>query len=160
METELGVPADQAGGEIAALKGHRRDLEKDLARLRMQLVSGSEAAQEQEVDGVKVLVKEVPAAPVGELRSMADVLRQKLGSGVVVLGSREESKVTLIVAVTGDLEGRAHAGNLARGSPTMVGGSGGGRGDFAQAGGKDPDKLPEALDEVANLVRKQLQPAG
>ncbi|MGB5754635.1 MAG: alanine--tRNA ligase, partial [Thermoanaerobaculia bacterium] len=160
VETELGVPADRAGGEIAALKGHRRDLEKDLARLRMQLVSGSEAAQEQEVDGVKVLVKEVPPAPVGELRSMADVLRQKLGSGVVVLGSREESKVTLIVAVTGDLEGRAHAGNLAREIAAMVGGSGGGRGDFAQAGGKAPDKLPEALNEVANLVRKQLQPAA
>ncbi|MGB5295274.1 MAG: DHHA1 domain-containing protein, partial [Thermoanaerobaculia bacterium] len=95
-----------------------------------------------------------------ELRSMADVLRQKLGSGVVVLGSREESKVTLIVAVTGDLEGRAHAGNLAREIAAIVGGSGGGRGDFAQAGGKAPDKLPEALNEVANLVRKQLQPAA
>ncbi len=156
VEKELGVPAGKAGGEIVEWRLRRRELEKDLARLRMQLVSGSDTAQEQEVEGVKVLVKEVPPAPVGELRNMADVLRQKLGSGVVVLGSREESKVTLIVAVTGDLEGRVHAGNLAKAIASMVGGSGGGRGDFAQAGGKAPDKLPEALEEVASLVRNQL----
>ncbi len=157
VETELGVPAEQAGEEIAQRRAQRRDLEKDLAQLRMQLVSGSEAAQEQEVDGIKVLAKEVPSAPVGEVRNMADILRQKLGSGVVVLGSREESKVTLIVAVTGDLEGRLHAGNLAKEIAAMVGGSGGGRSDFAQAGGKDPEKLTEALQEVPSLVRKQLQ---
>jgi alanyl-tRNA synthetase len=157
VEGELGVPAEQASQEIAAQKGQRRDLEKEMARLRMQMVSGSESAEEQEVDGIKVMVKEVPAAPVGEVRNMADVLRQKLGSGVVVLGSREESKVTLIVAVTADLEGRVHAGNLAKEISAMVGGSGGGRGDFAQAGGKDPEKLPEALKEVANLVGRQLQ---
>ena len=123
-------------------------------------MSGSETAQEQEVDGVKVMVKEVPSAPVGEMRNMADILRQKLGSGVVVLGSREESKVTLIVAVTSDLEGRVHAGKLAKAIAEMVGGNGGGRGDFAQAGGKDPEKLPEALDAVADLVRNQLEAPG
>ena len=156
VEIELGVPAEQAGGEIAEWREQRRELEKELARLRMKLVSGSETAQEQEVDGVKVMAKEVPSAPVGEMRNMADILRQKLGSGVVVLGSREESKVTLIVAVTSDLEGRVHAGNLAKAIAEMVGGNGGGRGDFAQAGGKHPEKLPEALDAVADLVRNQL----
>jgi alanyl-tRNA synthetase len=157
VEDELGVPADRAGREIAEWKAQRRDLEKDLARLRMQLVSGGEAAEEQEVEGVKVLAREVPPAPVGEVRNMADVLRQKLGSGVVVLGSRDESKVTLIVAVTSDLEGRVHAGALAMEIATMVGGSGGGRSDFAQAGGKDAQSLPAALGRVVSLVQKQLQ---
>ena len=65
----------------------------------------------------------------------------------------------MIVAVTADLEGRVHAGNLAKEISAMVDGSGGGRGDFAQAGGKSPEKLPEAMRKVANLVRRQLQVA-
>lgn len=87
---------------------------------------------------------------------MADVLRNKLGSGVVVLGSREENKVTLIAAVTEDLTSRIHAGGLAKKIAAIVGGKGGGRADFAQAGGKNPDLLPSALDQVADLVRKEL----
>ena len=88
---------------------------------------------------------------------MADVLRQKMGSGVVVLGSREGSKVTLVAAVTADLTDTIHAGRLASAVASTVGGGGGGRADFAQAGGKEPEKLPMALHEVSRLVKEQLK---
>ena len=123
----------------------------------MQLVSGTEDGGEVEVDGVKVMAREVPPAPVHEIRNMADVLRQKLGSGVVVLGSREGEKVTIVTAVTANLTDQIHAGRLASSVAAMVGGGGGGRPDFAQAGGKEPDKLPMALDEVSRFVRQQLE---
>ena len=84
----------------------------------------------------------------------ADRLRDTLGSGVVVLGSREGGAVKLVVTVSKDLAGkRVHAGNLIREIAGMVGGGGGGRPDMAQAGGKNPDALPGALDAVYALVQ-------
>ena len=108
------------------------------------------------VDGVKVLAREVPAAPANELRNMADTLRGKLGSGVVVLGARQDGKVTLVAAVTPDLTGRVKAGNLVKKLAPIVGGGGGGRPDFAQAGGKDPDRLDDLLAAVDGAVRDEL----
>ena len=152
----LGVGADRAPEEIAEWRQRTRSLEKELAALRMQLVSGVEESSEVEVDGVKVIAREVPAAPVNEIRNMADVLRQKLGSGVVVLGSREEGKVSIVVGVTANITDRVHAGQLAKAVASLVGGSGGGRADFAQAGGRDPEALAGALGEVARMVEEQL----
>ncbi len=153
----LGVPEERLAGEIARGKERLREAERELARLRLQLVSAAAAGEEPvEVAGVKVLAREVPAAPAAEMRSMADVLRSRLGSGVVVLGSRADGKVTLIAAVTDDLTGRLHAGRLVKDVAAQVGGSGGGRADFAQAGGKDPERLPAALAAVAELVRSEL----
>ena len=80
-----------------------------------------------------------------DLRNLADTLRQRLGSGVVVLGMESDGKATLLVAVTEDLEGRLHAGELVRGLATVVGGRGGGKRNLAQAGGPDADKIDEAL---------------
>ena len=142
--------------EIADWRQRNRELERELAQMRMKLVTGVEAEEETVVDGVKVVSREVPSAPVNEIRNMADVLRGKLGSGVVVLGSRGEGKVSLVTAVSSDLIGRVHAGRLAKEIATLVGGSGGGRPDFAQAGGKEPEKLPEALARVPELVRESL----
>jgi len=99
-----------------------------------------------------VLVREVPPAPPGELRNLADVLRSRLGSGVVVLGARGEGKVALVAAVSEDVRGRVPAGRLLKEVAALVGGSGGGRDDFAQAGGKSPELLPEALARVPELV--------
>jgi alanyl-tRNA synthetase len=104
------------------------------------------------VAGVRLLVREVPPAPPAELRSLADHLRAKLGSGVVVLGAREEGKVALVATVSEDLRGRVPAGKLIREIAGLVGGSGGGRDDFAQAGGKQPERLAEALEQVPRLV--------
>ena len=89
---------------------------------------------------------------------MADLLRTKLGSGVVVLGSREEDRVSFVTAVSEDLTDRLHAGRLANEIAALVDGKGGGRPDFAQAGGRQPDQLPAALAAVPGLVRQALAP--
>jgi alanyl-tRNA synthetase len=117
------------------------------------------------VDGIRVVAREVPPAPANELRSMADTIRSKIGSGVVVIGSRGDGNVSLVAAVSKDLTPRVKAGELVRRLSAVVGGGGGGRADFAQAGGKEPEKLPEALATVEEAVREQLErqaggPAG
>ena len=122
-----------------------------MRKLRMQLVSGAAPAggdEELLVDGIRVLAREVPPAPANELRDMADTLRSKLGSGVVVIGTRGDGNVSLVAAVTKDLTARVKAGELVKRLSAIVGGGGGGRPDFAQAGGKDPEKLPQALAAV------------
>ncbi len=154
---ELGVPAERAQTEIAEWRERRRSLERELARLRLEVVSAGPADGVREVAGVKVVAREVPPAPSEQIRNMADVLRGKLGSGVVVLANREEGKVSLVAAVSQDLKARVHAGELARQIAALVDGSGGGRPDFAQAGGKAPEKLPAALEAVADLVRQELE---
>ena len=162
-----GARPERAAGEVEALRGKLAETEADLSRLRIRLVAGGLVAGgagagagadegASEVEGVKVLAREVPAAPPAELRNLVDVLRNKLGSGVVVLGSRDDGKVTLLAAVTPDLAGRLSAGLLVKKLAPLVGGGGGGRPDFAQAGGREPDKLPDALAAVGDAVREQL----
>ncbi len=154
---ELGVPAEAVAAEVDKLRARNRVLESELARLRMQLVSGAARDDsETEVAGVRVVVREVPAAPVNEIRRMADVLRDRLGSGVVVLASRDGEKVSLVATVSKDLTDRLNAGALARRVAAIVDGKGGGRPDFAQAGGRRPEKLPDALTAVPQMVREEL----
>jgi alanyl-tRNA synthetase len=162
-----GAPAERAADEVAALRDRVAGAERELAKMRLQLVAGAAGApggaataDTVEIDGFRVLAREVAPAPANELRTMADALRGKLGSGVVVLGTRGEGKVTLLAAVTPDLAGRVSAGELVRRLAPLVGGGGGGRPDFAQAGGKQPERLPAALAEVAGAVREQLAAAS
>ncbi len=159
-EAELGVPPDRVAEEIAHLKEKVKQQDKELAQLRMKLLSreGPEtSAEAAEVAGIKVVVREVPSAPGNELRNLTDVLRSRLGSGVVVVGAREEGKVSLLVAVTPDLTDRLDAGRLVKTLAAHVGGGGGGRRDFAQAGGKRPEGLPQALEAAPEAVESQLQ---
>ncbi len=154
---ELGVPPETVVVEVGKLRMRNRELERELAQLRMQLVSGAaEESEETEVSGIRLVVREVPAAPVNEIRRMADVLRDRLGSGVVVLASRDDEKVSLVATVSKDLTDRLNAGALARRIAAMVDGKGGGRPDFAQAGGRQPERLPEALTAVPEMVREEL----
>jgi alanyl-tRNA synthetase len=141
------------------LRSRQNELESEMRRLRMQLVSGSASSSGDEeilVDGIRVLAREVPPAPANELREMADTLRSKLGSGVVVIGTRSDGNVSLVAAVSKDLTSRVRAGDLVKRLSAIVGGGGGGRPDFAQAGGKIPEKLPTALASVEDAVREQL----
>jgi len=112
------------------------------------LVSGA-----REVAGVKVIAARVSGHDARGLRELADLLRHKLGSGVVLLGTEREGKALLLAAVTKDLTGRFHAGNLIRELAAVVGGKGGGRPDMAQAGGTKPEKLDEALAGIDELLR-------
>jgi len=149
----MGVAEDRLGAEIRGLKEKTRAMESELASMRMQLVSGDSGDDSSvDVGGVTVVAREVPPAPPNELRTMADALKGKLDSGVVVLGSRGDGKVSLVVAVTADLTDRVPAGSVVSELAKMVGGGGGGRADFAQAGGRMPEKLEEALEATPGLV--------
>lgn len=154
---QLSVDPERAPQEAANLRGKVKELEKEMADLRRQLLTGGGASDEEmEVDGVKLVAKEVPSAPKGELRNLADTLRDKMGSGVVVLATRDDGKVTLIATVSKDLTDRLSAGKLAGALATYVGGRGGGRPDFAQAGGKEPENLPGMLAAAPKVLGEQL----
>jgi alanyl-tRNA synthetase len=157
LSGRLEVAEDRLVDEVEALAERRRNLERELSDLRMKLVAGRTESDETEVAGIKVLAREVPAATASEIRNMADVLRAKIGSGVVVLAVREGGKVSFVTAVSNDLADRLHAGKLAQRIATLVGGRGGGRADFAQAGGKLVDQLPVALESVPAFVLEELQ---
>jgi alanyl-tRNA synthetase len=163
LTQRLGIRSgdfDQQIQKADQLRQRQNELEQEMKRLRMQLVSGTAAPAEEEmmVEGIKVVAREVPSAPSNELREIADTLRSKIGSGVVVIGSRSDGNVSLVAAVSKDLTPRVKAGELVKRLSAIVGGGGGGRPDFAQAGGKDPEKLPTALAAVKDAVREQLAP--
>ena len=127
----------------------------------MRLASGgassaSSGDESQDVSGVKLIAKRVDELTGGDLRNFADELRSKIKSGVVVLGSATDGKVTLLTAVTKDLLDRVQANTLISKLAPIVGGKGGGKPDLAQAGGKDPEKLNEALREAPAALRALL----
>ena len=103
------------------------------------------------VNGIKVLATEVSGVAAKDLKDLADKLKDKLGSAVVILAAVSDKKVSLVVAVTKDLIGQYQAGNILNHVATQIGGKGGGRSDMAQGGGTEPDKLTEALNSVKDL---------
>src|SRR5213075_334405 len=137
--------------EVAAQEQQRqlqekaKQLEKEIKQLKVRVATGAGSAHEEnggiDVNGVKLLTRRADDVSGGDLRNLADTLRSKLKSGVVVLGSVTDSKVTLLTAVTKDLVDRVSASALIGKLAPIVGGKGGGKPDLAQAGGKDPEKL-------------------
>jgi len=121
-------------------------------------LSSDGAAEEglHEVNGIKVLARRVPSLPANELRNLADTFRSKLKSGVVLLGTELEGKVTLLAAVTPDLVARVSAHELAQVMAPAVGGRGGGKPDLAQAGGRDAAQIEQALALGVTKVRERL----
>jgi alanyl-tRNA synthetase len=104
------------------------------------------------VGGVKLVTRQLEGVEPGAMRQIADQMRQKYGSVVVALGSAVNDKVALLVAVTPDLVAKVKAGDIIKRIAPIVGGSGGGRPDFAQAGGRDPSRLSEALEKVGTIL--------
>ncbi|HMP38909.1 MAG TPA: alanine--tRNA ligase [Roseiflexaceae bacterium] len=155
----LGVPPAQLAERVEALLGELRQRQRELDALRSQAAHdtlGDLLAGVREIGGVKYIAAQVAADDAGRLREMGDWLRDKLGSGVVALAAVSGEKVQLLTMVTRDLtEHGYHAGNLVKSLATMVGGSGGGRPEMAQAGGRDPQKIPAALAQVAELLDAQ-----
>jgi len=151
------APADALRQRLAAQEDELKKLRRELDEARMKSaasrVSGA-TDQAVEVAGIKVLAQRVDALDRGQMRTLVDNLRNKLGSGVVVLGgAQDEGKVSLIVGVTKDLTGKVQAGKIVGEIAKMVGGSGGGRPDMAEAGGKDAGQLDAALKSAADVVR-------
>ncbi len=138
---------------LSDLKDLQRENESLTAKLA-NIEAGSMLNHIQEVNGIKVVANKVQAADMNTLRNMADDLKQKLGSGIIVLASAQNDKVNIIAAVTKDLiEKGYHAGKLVKEVAVRCGGGGGGRPDMAQAGGKDPSKIEEAIASVADWVK-------
>ncbi len=157
----LRVPADQVDRAVRSLYVEQQGLQKENARLKAQLAlqrTDEIAASAVQVQGIPVVAAEVPEAEIQTLRDMSDILRDRLGSCVVVLATVIDDKPQLIVAVTDDLVKRGlHAGELVKAIARIVGGGGGGRPTLAQAGGREPSKLPAALAQAPELVRQQLK---
>ncbi|WP_241612340.1 alanine--tRNA ligase [Rosenbergiella epipactidis] len=146
--------------KVKALAEHTRVLEKQVQQLKDQQAaqkSASLADQVSEINGVKVLVSELPSLDPKLLRTMVDDLKNQLGSAIIVLGTTSEDKVSLIVGVTKDLTDRVKAGELIGLIAPKVGGKGGGRPDMAQAGGNLPDALTATLAEVPEIISNKLQ---
>jgi alanyl-tRNA synthetase len=137
-----------------------RQLEKQLRSLKDKLASGQGtdlAAGAVDVGGVKVVATRIEGADATALRNAVDQLKERLKSAVIVLASLGESnKVTLVAGVTADLTSRIKAGEIVGAVAAQIGGKGGGRPDFAQAGGTDPAALPAALASVVALVQGKL----
>jgi len=108
------------------------------------------------VKDVKVLAIRLDALERNQMRTLADSMRQKLKSGVVVLGSASDGKVALIAALTADLTKRLHAGKIAQAVAQKLGGTGGGRPDMAEGGGKDLERLDDVLNEVYDIIGAML----
>jgi alanyl-tRNA synthetase len=112
--------------------------------------------QARTIKGVKVISAEIDGVDREGMRQLVDTLRQKMGSGVVVLGTVQDGKVALLAGVTKDLTSKLHAGKVIQAVAKQVGGSGGGRADLAEAGGKDTTALKNALDSIPALLEPLL----
>jgi alanyl-tRNA synthetase len=159
LATRLNVGEDSLLATVEKLSHTAKQLEKELGEQKRKgaLSQLDELfARAQTVKGVKVVVGEVQNVDREGLRQLVDTLRQKLGSGVVALGMPEDGKVALIAGVTKDLTAKVHAGKLIQALAKQVGGSGGGRPDLAEAGGKDTSALKSALQSVPSLLEPLL----
>src|SRR6266851_5597599 len=171
---EWVVHTDQVLRDIGAiLRGSREDvdekvrelversrrLEKELQQLKSKLASGQGGdltSQAKDVGGIKVLAAQIDGADAKSLRDAVDQLKSKLGSSVIVLATVQDGKVVLVAGVSADLLNRMKAGEIASAVAAQVGGKGGGRADFAQAGGTQPENLGKALAGVESMIRSHL----
>jgi alanyl-tRNA synthetase len=145
---------------LAKMLKRTRELEKEITALKSRLTAvqaGDLLEQVRRVDGVAVLALEVEAGDPKSLREFAAKLSDRLKSGIVVLGSRADDKALLVAIVSKDLTKRFNAGEIIRELAPVVGGSGGGRADMAQAGGPDKEKVSEAIQQAYSIITKKTQ---
>lgn len=145
--------------KVEQMIARNKQLDKEINQLKQKLASqaGSDLINSAiSINNVKVLISHLEGVEAKSLRGMVDDLKNKLGSGIVVLGTAQESKVSLIAGVTKDLVNQVKAGELVNMVALQVGGKGGGRPDMAQAGGTEPDKLPAALASVEAWISDKI----
>ncbi len=146
---------DELAERVEKLLADQRNLEKQLQQLQSKLAGNQSTdlmSQVREVHGKKVIATEVEIDDPKRLRELADQLRDRISSGVVILAARHEGQVRLLAAVTKDLAKEVHAGKIISEIAPLVGGKGGGRPDMAQAGGKDPSQIGAALERALELL--------
>ena len=146
-------------GKVELLISRGKQLEKEIQQLKQQLAAqaGSDLiGKAVDVNGVKILIADLDGAESKALRGMMDELKNKIGSGIILLGTASDGKVGLIAGVTKDLTGQVKAGDLVNAAAQHVGGKGGGRPDMAQAGGSQPEHLTLALDAAKAWLTDKL----
>ena len=151
---------DKLTERIEALQGEIKALQSENEKLKNQMAKdavGNVMDQVVEINGVKLLAVSLKDTGMNELRTLGDQFKEKLGNSVVVIASAADGKVNLMVTATDEaVKAGAHAGNLIKGIAALVGGGGGGRPNMAQAGGKNPDGIPAALEKAAEVLKEQL----
>ncbi len=155
----LNCTVEDALARVQAVIDENKRLAREVAKWKQTAAMGGSndfMSRVVEVGGLKLLAAEAPGQDPEGLRNVLDKLREQLPSGVIVLGSADAGKASLCVGVSKDLTGRVKAGDIVKALAPMVGGGGGGRPDMAQAGGKDPDRLPEAIAAATGIVEKLL----
>jgi alanyl-tRNA synthetase len=149
----LKVAPSELVAKTKRLLTQLKDKERELEQAKLKMASGAkDEATVRTVKGVQVHAQRVDGMEGGELRTLADQIRDKLNSGVIALGGVKDDKVSLLVVVTKDLTGKLKAGELIKDMAAAVGGTGGGRPEMAQAGGKNPEGLDAALNKIFDLV--------
>jgi alanyl-tRNA synthetase len=167
VEKSLGASRREIMARIDKIKDGLESVEKENKALRKKLVSAAGVSEAQSsvtgkrmviknIKGISVHIQKADGLGIGELREFADALKQKLGSGVVFLGATDGDKVFLVASVSKDLTARIQAGTLIKEAAPVVGGGGGGRPDFAQAGGNRPEELDRLMEMVPGIVEKLL----
>jgi alanyl-tRNA synthetase len=163
MEELLSVPRTEALAELTRRLEALRVVERDLEQQRVRAVGDDllrRAETAETVAGVRLMTARVDGLGSQESRVLADSLRRKLRTGVVVLGRAEADKASLLVAVTDDVKGKVHAGELVKELAKIIGGGGGGRNDLAEAGGRDPSRLDDALRAAHDAVLRRMGPTA
>lgn len=157
----LKATPDNLAEKITHLQAENKELHSEVESLKSKLAKdamGDVMSQVEEVNGVKVLAVSVEDMDMNGLRDLGDQLKEKLGEGVVVIASAAGGKVSLMATATdGAMKKGAHAGNLIKAIASCVGGGGGGRPNMAQAGGKNPAGIPDALAKVKEVLAGQIQ---
>ena len=159
VQVEHKVSPRELPSLLDKINSQIHDLQRQVADLKMQIARADIAgllATAREIEGVKVVAHALGEIDRPGMRALADELRQKMGSGVVILGAPLEGKVALVVMVTADLAQRLPAGKIIKEIAPIVGGSGGGKAELAEAGGKDSSRLADALERSYSVVRAQL----
>jgi alanyl-tRNA synthetase len=149
--------ADDAVDKVQKLLERQKELEREIEKLRGRFEKDQIPellAKQSSVDGTKFLISQVDGVDAKQLRDIADQLKEKLGAAVIVLASAGQANVNLVASVGKELTKRYHAGNIIKELAGMVGGGGGGRPDFAQAGGKEPANIDAALKRAEELIRQ------
>ena len=156
----LKARPDEAASRVKKLMEELKKAEGEIEALKSKAAQaslGDASAEAEDVNGIKVLVKRVDGAAGGELRNIGDSLRDKLGESVIVLASLTDGKIAFMAAATdGAVKAGAHAGLIVKSAAETAGGGGGGRPNMAQAGGKDPSKIEEALEAAKAMAVSQL----
>jgi alanyl-tRNA synthetase len=158
----LNVNPDQAVQAVERLQADGRRLAREVTDLKTKLATGGgTSGQDETVDvaGIKLARRKLADIDKDALRGVADSLKAKIKTGVVVLAAGNDGKVQIVVAVTPDLTSRIKAGQIVKEIAPIVGGGGGGRPDFAEAGGKQPEKIDEMLEASKTVIEKLLSPA-